>query len=149
MQEVKGEAFKLLASNDYDALCILTNGFVKSNGQGVMGRGIAKKVCSYYPQMPTILGNRVQMGGNNVQRLVTTKKGNMLIMFPTKQFWFNESDPELIVKSCVQLEAFILEHKLKSVLLPRPGCGNGKLAWSDVKPLIQEVLSDKVSVVTF
>lgn len=36
MQEVRGDAFKLLASNDYDALCILTNGFVKSNGQDVI-----------------------------------------------------------------------------------------------------------------
>ena len=149
MKEVFGEAFDLLRSDAYDSLCILTNGFVKANGEGVMGRGIAKKVCSYIPHMPRILGNKLQMHGNHVQELMTTSKGNMLIMFPTKDYWYNSSDPKIILQSCKELNAFIEEKGLQSVLLPRPGCGNGGLDWEDVKLLIEDVISDKVSIVTY
>jgi len=41
------------------------------------------------------------------------------------------------------------EHDLGTVVLPRPGCGNGQLDWSDVHPVIAPILPDSVHVITY
>ena len=62
MKELKGNMFNI----ECDALCITTNGFVKSNGECVMGRGCAKKIRQYYPNIAFDLGKLVKTEGNKV-----------------------------------------------------------------------------------
>jgi hypothetical protein len=74
-----------------------------------------------------------------------------ILSFPVKHNWFEKADMDLIRRSCRELmevadELGLLE---ESALLPRPGCGNGKLDWSDVKREIEPILDDRISVVTF
>lgn len=37
----------------------------------------------------------------------------------------------------------------ETVLLPRPGCGNGKLQWDFVKREIEDLLDDRVTIVNW
>jgi hypothetical protein len=36
---------------------------------------------------------------------------------------------------------------LQTILLPRPGCGNGQLDWAQVGPAIAPLLDDRVTIV--
>ena len=44
------------------AIVITTNGFTKSNGEAVMGRGIAEQFKNAYPELPRVLGSKIIQG---------------------------------------------------------------------------------------
>jgi hypothetical protein len=144
-----------------DAICITTNGFVKSNGEAVMGAGIAKEAAKRFPVLPGCLGNLIKDHGNHVHvfwALYQQYEGESggvistdILSFPVKHNWFEMADMDLIRRSCRELMevADELGNYWKKILLPRPGCGNGKLNWLDVKREIEPILDDRISVVTF
>lgn len=142
MKEATGDLWTFPA----DWRVITTNGFVKRNGECVMGRGCAFEAKSRFKDLPAELGLRIKMQGNHASRFGEYN----LITFPVKHNWFEKADPDLIVRSARELEnAMRIKDGIKgTVVMPRPGCGNGQLKWEDVKPLI-EFLPDNVTVITF
>lgn len=136
---------------DGDILCITTNGFIKKNGSGVMGAGIAGQAQDRYPKLPVLLGEKLKKLGNHVQPLVmhTTPKGTNqgLVMFPVKHVWYENADIELIKRSAKELIAEADEYNWQRVLLPCPGCGNGKLSWDEVIPVLAKMLDDRFILV--
>lgn len=142
MKEVFGDAMVL--RRNYTYLCVTTNGFVKKNGEAVMGAGIAKTVnlLSHKHGMNAAarLGRLITKNGNVVQRIFKN-----VIAFPVKHNWWEAADIELIKRSCVQLMELLGPEE--TVLLPRPGCGNGKLQWDFVKREIEGLLDDRVTIV--
>jgi len=148
MREVKGDIMELM-KGEFDLFCVTTNGFVKKNGECVMGAGIAMDVRDRFPSIAKKLGGRTIKGGNHVYALGKYKDG-LICSFPVKHVWWNDADPELIKKSCVELMELINRvPSIKKVLLPRPGCGLGNLKWKDVKLLIEPLLDDRIYVATF
>lgn len=170
MIEQKGDLWNLAVGN---VLCITTNGFVKSNGSCVMGRGIAFSAAKKFPTLPNILGKKLKEG-NKVHFLGLFDK-YLLVSFPVKpiishdshlvvahmkgKFTFNntipgwaaQANPEIIKESCKQLVqlATLLPTNIK-IYLPRPGCGAGELTWETVKPILEEyLLEDRFIVCTF
>ncbi len=132
---------------DFDGiLCITTNGTLRKDGACVMGRGVAYQATQRFPGIAQYLGSRVKHEGNHVHLLYSGK----LISFPVKHNWWEKADLELIAQSVWELTALIgaLEHpeQVVTVYLPRPGCGNGGLSWTEVKPLV-EVLPDNIFLV--
>lgn len=125
--------------------CITTNGITKRNGELVMGRGVAKQAVDRFPSINYDLGNLVKRNGNIVYYLEQFN----IASFPTKHDWCSKSDIELIKRSCYQLNA-ILDKLNRLAVLPRPGCSNGLLDWErEVKPVISQILSDRVWVITY
>lgn len=147
LNEVKGDVFDLM-KGDYDAFCITTNGVVKANGACVMGAGIAKTCRDRFKGIDMRLGKRLKQRGNHVYQLGRYEDGRIL-SFPVKHRWDENADIELIKQSCIELNQLVEEKGYTKVLLPRPGCGNGKLDWRDVKKAIAPILSDRIYVVTF
>ena len=138
MREIKGDMFDRV--HEYDAICITTNGMIKKDGKAVMGAGIAKVCRDKYKGSDAALANLIERNGNIVQ--IFGKVGSTyIIAFPTKHNWRDNSSLELIAQSANQLEELIEKYKLTNVLLPRPGCTNGKLEWETVKSLIEPILS--------
>lgn len=132
-----------------DARCITTNGALRANGYAVMGKGVALQAKKRYPRIEATLGRLIQKYGNHVYYL-----GHRLISFPTKNHWMEEkSDLNLIKRSAIELVALLRgDVPIKSkanrrILLTRPGCGNGNLEWSEVKPVIQTILSDNEFII--
>lgn len=148
MKEVRGDVFELMSTGKYDAFCITTNGFVKKDGACVMGRGIAQTCRDRFKGIDKRLGTRITQYGNHVYQLGQYEDGRIL-SFPVKHFWRDNADIELIKRSCHELNNFVDFKGYDKILLPRPGCGNGKLKWDDVKPVIESILSDKIYVTTF
>ena len=140
MKEVKGDLWSYDGRKGF-IICVTTNGFRKNDGTGVMGAGTAKQAAERYPELPRLLGGSLQSRGNVVSRLTQT-----IISFPVKHEWMEDGDLKLIRKSTKKLKAIAeLNPKIKFVL-PRPGCGSGRLEWGQVKP-IMEKLPDNVFVI--
>jgi hypothetical protein len=165
MQEITGDLWQpstwkpKLDLNEFDRvwLCITTNGAIKKNGAAVMGAGLAKDAKQKFPNIDSILGERIAYGGNCVHRLKRierTNKGTCIDVysFPTKHHWRERSDLALVKSSAsklVQIYHEALDRKENNlVVMPRPGCGNGKLDWhSQVKPAIEPILKEPNLVV--
>ena len=141
------------------AIVITTNGFTKSNGEAVMGRGIAEQFKNAYPDFPRILGNKIIQGGNNVHLLKQLGK-TKIYSFPVKAASMkleNNEQKELIVshqrhkfsvgmdvpgfalkadiaiieRSLKQLAQVHMQDGLSSVIVPIVGCGAGELSFNN------------------
>jgi O-acetyl-ADP-ribose deacetylase (regulator of RNase III) len=116
------------------------------NCVGVAGKGIAlefrKRFPSYYKSYQWLCNN----GHMQVGRVAITENKQSgpkyIISFPTKKHWKNPSFLPWILDGLNDLRFMILEHNIKSIAIPPLGCGNGRLNYADVKPIIIEKLSD-------
>ena len=133
MKEIFGNLFAYHGRKGF-VICITTNGYLKKDGTGVMGRGCAREAVEIDPSLPAILGSSLKRRGNNVSRLTPE-----IIAFPTKHSWEQDSDPALILQSATQLKAMAEVTPNITYILPRPGCANGRLEWKDVKPILESV----------
>jgi hypothetical protein len=114
-----------------------------------MGKGIALQAKLRYPRIETTLGRLIQKYGNRVFYL-----GYGLISFPTKHDWRDDkSDIDLIKRSAMELVSLfkgdvpIKNKSNRRILLTRPGCGSGNLNWTDVRPILQTILSSNEFIV--
>jgi hypothetical protein len=89
-----------------------------------------------------------------------------IIFMPVKHNWWEKADPELIVQSAHEVVALADREQAlykranesnghpervewANIWMPRPGCGNGRLRWEDVKPRIEPILDDRFIAVTY
>ena len=137
-------------------ICVTTNGFIKKNGQGVLGKGNALAMATYYPKLPSNLAAHIKQNGHIVGAI-----GKGIISFPTKPISGNydqvldkmknmykadqvipgyhcKSNIKLIEKSMNQLNEFIEKFNLEEVFLPLPGCSNGGLTFEEVKSILMK-----------
>lgn len=170
MLEDKGNMLTMFCN----ALCITTNGFVKRNGECVMGRGIAKQIKSYIPNISHDLGNSILNEGNKVHLIYEeTDNRPAIISYPVKPIskvctshddyvrhmkfnigdiiagWACKADISIIEKSAHELVELANNHDWEKVILPRAGCGAGELNWIDVKPILADILDDRFVAVTY
>jgi hypothetical protein len=129
-------------NNDH-VICITTNGFVKANGHGVMGRGCALEATKKFPGITKTLGTCIKKHGNIPSWLSYDPP---IISFPTKHNWWETSNMQLIEEGLWMIKG-IMTLDARPFVMPRPGCGNGKLKWEDVKPLFDHS-SDKIWVIS-
>lgn len=138
-----------------DALCVTTNGDIKKDGCNVMGAGIAKRAKQELRGIDKTLGELIKKNGNKVQIIsyfISATDGVVksvtMVAFPTKTTWREASSLMLIEKSLAQLVLLADKEKWTKVILPRPGCTNGKLNWlSQVKPLLDEYLDERFYII--
>lgn len=151
MREVTGNLWTYPA----DVRVITTNGTVKKNGECVMGRGCALEAKKRWPDFPVYLGKQIQVCGNVVLACGYWPNDNARIYtFPVKHQWMEKADVALIRKSAIDLVQQIdqmnrMDQNLVTIVMPRPGCGNGGLRWEDVKPVLEPILDDRFHVITF
>lgn len=123
---------------------ITTNGFVTKDGRAVMGRGCALEAKTKFEGIDFALGRLIKDHGNRCHIL-----GDYgLVSFPVKHHWKEQADLDLIIRSAHELVQLADAHGWQFVVMPRPGCGNGKLKWADVKPAIAGILDDRFRVIT-
>lgn len=128
MKEIQGNIWDF---HEQGYIVIPTNGFVKVNGECVMGRGLAKQASVRHPSIPGILGSQIVTHGNKVFELPY-----QLYSFPVKHNWWEMADTKLIERSIKQLVDITRFHPERQVYIPRVGCGNGGLDWEIVKPIL-------------
>ena len=134
----------------YNAGCwivIPTNGFVRNDGTAVMGRGLAWQAKERFPILQLDLGERLKEYGNHVFVFSRYR----IITFPVKHKWMEDANVNLIQRSCMELMKVVEDaHGVFSlpIYIPRVGCGNGKLDWNNVKPILASSLDDRFIVIS-
>ena len=145
MIEVIGDIWKYKA----DVKCVTTNGYVRKDGKAVMGRGVALQAVGRWPILATVLGTLLT-GGENVPYIIGGPPAIPfpVVSFPVKHHWKDKADLELIRRSAEKLVILASNHpEWKTYVIPRPGCGNGQLSWSEVEPVIEPILDDRFHII--
>lgn len=136
-----------------DLLVVTTNPIVNARGQAVMGRGCAREAKERIPGLEYHFAKLLEAHGNRVMRLVkpcAATAGAALASFPVKHHWKDAADLDLIARSARQLVRLADKYQYQRVAMPRPGCGNGRMSWAQVRPVLAEILAgDRFTVVTF
>ena len=170
MKEAKGNILTI----DCDAIVCTTNGFVKANGECVMGKGIAKQLANHFASLPRDLGKRIKSMGNIVHWFTYPSTPIVIVSFPVKPVsapftgnnavnhmsskfrqgasvpgWACKAEPELIKESLYQLVHMADEFGWTNVCCPRFGCGAGELAWEDIAPMCHGILDDRFTAYTY
>lgn len=143
MIEITGDLFE----QECDAICITTNGHVKKDGTCVMGRGCAKEALERWPNIGKVLGAKITARKNQCYLLGYVGKF-AVASFPVKHHWRQNADLDLIEQSCKQIKQLADKHNWKVIVIPRPGCGNGKLDWEQVKPILKQELDNRFRIIT-
>lgn len=129
------------------AVVITTNGVVKKDGACVMGRGTALQAKQRFPGIDYKLGSLIRAYDNHVHLLREERRDQgTLVAFPVKHCWWEEADLGLIERSAQELLSISKIFKWDLVVLPRPGCGNGRRDWSEVKPILEKYFDDQFLV---
>lgn len=132
-----------------DAICITTNSIVRKDGACVMGRGCALEAKQRYPGIDYTLGFLIELHGNKPMVIRPGKGPTWICSFPVKHHWKAPAEPELIEASARLFVQTVDYMKWSNIVLPRPGCGNGQLSWDDVRSILEPILDDRFSIITF
>jgi O-acetyl-ADP-ribose deacetylase (regulator of RNase III) len=126
------------------------------NCVGIMGRGVALQFKNVYPQNfkayeAACRRGEVQPGRMFVFETRQLTNPKYIINFPTKRHWRGKSRMEDIDAGLTALAAEIRSRHIRSVAVPPLGSGLGGLDWREVRPRVEEALSDleDVHVIVF
>ena len=116
------------------------------NCVGQMGKGIALQFKQAYPKnfaayQKAVRAGEVRPGAMFVFATAQTQNPKLIINFPTKRHWRNNSRLEDIASGLTALVEEIRNRKIQSIAIPPLGCGNGGLDWDVVRPMIVAALA--------
>lgn len=147
MREVAGDLWDFHARGEW--VGVTTNGTTRLDGACVMGRGVALQAARRFPGLPYALGDRIQ--GRGAGPRVEVFLEYRIVAFPVKYHWRDRASVRLIARSALELFDLLDRPRsasdLRTVYMPRPGCGNGGLRWEVVGPLLRVLLDDRVTIV--
>jgi O-acetyl-ADP-ribose deacetylase (regulator of RNase III) len=121
------------------------------NEIGVMGKGVALQFKEAFPDAAREYAEAAKRGEVHVGHVMVTGAQGLagprwIIHFPTKRHWRNPSKLEWVREGLADLSRVIGDVGIRSIALPPLGCGNGGLAWGDVRSLIESALGDLTGV---
>lgn len=162
---IEGNIFNYIGK--VDCICITTNGTIKTNGELVMGAGVAKQFYDKYNSTHNIakkLATLLYGGEPNLKKLhvvpaqqnlcyraipAEQNNGTNVVSFPTKNHFMDKGDLELIKRSARRMVAFANEYNLNSILIPSPGTGCGQLNEKDVYAELNKILDKRFSIIKY
>ncbi|MCW5933435.1 MAG: macro domain-containing protein [Fimbriimonadia bacterium] len=120
------------------------------NTVGIMGKGIALQFKQAYPKNFQAYRRACESGEVQPGKVFIVPTGlkqpRFIINFPTKRHWRESSRLEDIQTGLKDLIDQVKHFNIRSIALPPLGCGNGGLDWSEVKPLMQQALSELTDI---
>ena len=128
MLETVGDIWEYAATG---VVAITTNGSLTRDGRAIFGRGVARQAALRYPGLAEKLGRLLAAHGNHVFDL-----GDGIVTFPVEETPWSLPDLRIIARSAQELRTLADVSGWQQVVVPRPGCGGGGLAWKDVCPFV-------------
>lgn len=124
-------------------IAITTNGSVTRDGKAIFGHGVARQAAARYPGLAGKLGRLLGEYGNHVAYL-----GSGIASFPVEETPWSLPDLRLIARSAEELRVLADQYGWRRIVVPRPGCGGGGLAWQDVHQLLVPWFDERFVVIT-
>lgn len=129
-----------------DIYLATTNSVINSNGELVMGAGVAKQMKLRYPESPRLFAESMMNNPGYQKYGVIIIKHLGIGAFQTKYDWMNSPSPiGLIEYSTNKLIEYCKNNPKTTIFLPYPGIGHGGLTKDLVKPIIER-LPDAVTI---
>lgn len=129
--------------SDASVIVITTNGSLTRDGRAIFGHGVARQAALRFPDLAGNLGRLLAERGNHVFDL-----GCGLVSFPVEETPWSLPDLRIIARSAQELRQLADDSGWQQILVPRPGCGGGGLAWEAIKPLLEPSFDDRFVVIT-
>lgn len=123
-------------------IAITASGSVTRDGRAVLGRGCARQAGERFPDLALQLGTLIREQGNHVHKL-----GNGLVSFPVEESAWSLPDLRLIARSAGELKELASCEGWRNIIVPRPGCGGGGLAWPEVRSILLEQFDDRFLII--
>lgn len=158
---IKGDIFSYIGKAD--AICVTTNGTIKSNGELVMGAGVAKEFYDRYnsQQIAFVLAQKIYKGPKMPNLHVVDSKNNIcykcvdakdnfgtyVISFPTKNHFQDKGNIDLIKQSAKRIIWIANNYKLNKIIIPSPGTGCGKLSKEEVYDELDKILDKRFYII--
>lgn len=160
---IHGDIFDFIG--DADCICVTTNGTIKTNGELVMGAGVAKQFYDRYNNTHNIAKKLAELlyGGKvnlNKMHVVPThnnvcyraiaaenNNGTHVVSFPTKNHFMDKGDLALIKRSAERMVKFADIYGLKKIIIPSPGTGCGQLNETDVYNELNKILDKRFYII--
>jgi GMP synthase-like glutamine amidotransferase len=139
MLETVGDIWEYTGSG---VIVITTSGSVTQDGRAIFGRGVARQAALRNPGLAEKLGRLLVERGNHVFDL-----GNGIVSFPVEETPWSLPDLRIIARSAQELLALADRSGWEKIVVPRPGCGGGGLAWKEVKPLLEACFDHRFIVI--
>lgn len=136
LDEVFVDFWELYENRKHGSVFIIpTNGSVNAKGKAVMGRGLAYDASQRYDTLATQLGDWIKEAGNKCCYFPR----ECFITFPVKEQWFDTASLYLIGRSCRETNELFERHceTIQKIFIPHVGCGNGRLQWRLVRPILE------------
>jgi O-acetyl-ADP-ribose deacetylase (regulator of RNase III) len=113
------------------------------NCREVMGKGLAAEFKLRFPFMYLDYVYRCRQGLVQIGKpyLFVGPSAPLIINFPTKDHWWHASKIEDIILGLEYLTEHIGKWGVTSLAVPALGCGEGKLDWNLVAPILTLFLS--------
>jgi len=141
MHEAVGDIWKHAGKG---IIVITTNGSLTRDGRAVLGRGVAKQAADNFPGLAEKLGSLIMAQGNHVFDL-----GSSIVSFPVEETAWSLPDPHIISRSAQELVVLTDAAGWRQVVVPRPDCGGGGLAWHDVRPLLEPWFDGRFLIISY
>ena len=126
-----------------EVIVITTNGSLTRDHRAVLGRGVARQAAIRFPRLADALGRLLAEEGSHVFDL-----GDCIVSFPVEETAWSQPDLRIIARSAEELRQLADRSGWQRVVVPRPGCGGGGLAWKDVRPLLAPWFDQRFTVIT-
>jgi hypothetical protein len=123
-------------------IVITTNASLTRDGRAVFGQGVAKQAALRFPGIADKLGRLLAEQGSHVFDL-----GCGIVSFPVEETAWSQPDLRIIARSAEELRELADRSGWQQVVVPRPGCGGGGLAWKDVQPLLAPWFDRRFTVI--
>lgn len=113
------------------------------NTVGVMGKGLAAAFKERYPDMYAAYKKRCDDGAFKPGSIWLWKGADQWVLnFATKKHWRNPSKLDYIKQGLHEFRDSYEAMGIREIAFPRLGCGNGGLNWTDVRPIMVDLLYD-------
>jgi hypothetical protein len=126
-------------------IVIPTNTTVKSNGNAVMGRGIAAQAANRFDGIKKAYGSALKNKKTINGFYVFIK--HRIITIAVKYNWKDDADIDLIDSQLELLKKSSSKMNYGTVLVPMLGCGFGRLPYEQVLPLLLKHSFDNMLIV--
>lgn len=111
------------------------------NTVGIMGKGLALSFKKRYPKMYEAYRTVCDKRQFSIGKLMLYyAPDHWVLLFPTKENWRSPSSIEYLEEGLKKFVCMYADKGITSIAFPKLGCGNGELAWNDVRPVMEKYL---------